>query len=59
MRSFIYILFSSSGYLGLFFYVSHQEQPEPCDCHVPLEYCQYKLDSTNKYITKYFIVGKK
>ncbi|MEE9214072.1 MAG: hypothetical protein V3U54_04640 [Thermodesulfobacteriota bacterium] len=57
MKSFLYILVSCGGYLGLAFYMSHREIPEPCDCHIPLEYCEQKLKECNQYIAKYLTIG--
>ena len=57
MKSFLYILVASSGYLGLGFYISHREIPEPCDCHIPLEYCEQKVKESNQYIARHLTIG--
>jgi len=43
MKSFIYILVASSGYLGLGFYT--------------LEYCEQKVKESNQYIARYLTIG--
>jgi hypothetical protein len=49
-------LMLSLGWLGLVIILSLDELPEPCNCDIPLEYCNQELKNINQYIARYLTV---